>query len=63
MRDEPPDFTQLDDTALINLRAEMRAALAQLSPRSPDYSDLARAYDASTAEMAERARRAWTRAG
>jgi hypothetical protein len=63
MRDETPDFTQLDDTALISLRAEMRAALEQLSPRSPDHSDLARAYDASTVEIAERARRAWTRVG
>lgn len=56
------DFSRLDDSALFSLRAEMRAALERLPPRSQEHADLALAYDASTAEIDERARRAWRRA-
>jgi hypothetical protein len=62
MSDETPDFTGLDDFTLISLRAQMRAELERLPPLSAGHVRLMRAYDASTAEINERARRAWTRA-
>ena len=62
MTDEPPDFTRLDDSALISARAEMRAELERLPPRSADHAALSRAYDLSTIEIDERARKAWTQA-
>jgi hypothetical protein len=62
MSQETPDLTELDDFTLISLRARMRAELEQLPPLSADHARLTRAYDASTAEVTERARRAWTRA-
>lgn len=58
----PPDFSQLDDSALLSRRAEMRAELERLPPHSADHAALSRAYDASTAEIDDRARRAWTKA-
>jgi hypothetical protein len=63
MTDEPPDFTQLDDFTLISKRMEMRAALDRLPPHSANYAALERAYDLSTIEIDERARRAWMQAG
>jgi hypothetical protein len=57
-----PDFTQLDDTALLSAREQMRAELQRLPPRSPGHAALTARYDASLDELVERARRAWTRA-
>lgn len=61
MTDDTSDFSQLDDSALISRRAEMRAEMERLPPRSADHDALARAYDTSTEEIDDRARRAWTR--
>jgi hypothetical protein len=55
------DFTQLDDTALLIRRAEMRAELERLPPASPGHAALTALYDESTAEVNQRARRAWTK--
>lgn len=60
MTDHTPDFTRLDDAALISMRAEMRAELEQLPPRSAAHDVLSRVYDASTDEVNARARAAWT---
>jgi hypothetical protein len=59
--DEPADFTRLDDSTLLARRAEMRAELERLPPLSPEHLALARVYDATTTEVNNRARRAWTR--
>ena len=59
--DEPADFSQLDDSALLSERARMRERLERLPPHSPERAILALVYDASTAEVNERARAAWTR--
>ena len=56
------DFTRLDDSALLSRRAEMRAELEQLSPGSPDHAALSVIYDRSTAEIDDRARKAWSSA-
>jgi hypothetical protein len=61
MSEQPTDFRQLDDSALISLRARMRSELEQLPPLSDEHFALVLAYDASTAEIDERARRAWQR--
>jgi hypothetical protein len=63
MRDneEVIDFSQMDDSTLLGKRAEMRAQLEHLPPLSPDRARLMFIYDASTAEVNERARAAWTR--
>ncbi|HZI77541.1 MAG TPA: hypothetical protein VFD73_26575 [Gemmatimonadales bacterium] len=58
--EEPPDFTQLDDTALLTARQQMRAELQRLRPRSPGHAALSARYDASLDELVERARKAWT---
>jgi hypothetical protein len=55
-------FARLDDSALLRMRAEMRAKLERLSPGSPDYAALTALYDKTTGEVDDRARRAWTRA-
>jgi hypothetical protein len=60
--EESPDFTQLDDTALLSVREQMRAQLQRLPPHSPGHAALTAQYDASLDELVERARRAWTRA-
>jgi hypothetical protein len=60
--DQPPDFTRLDDSALLDLRARMRAELAELPPNSPELAALTLVYDASTEEVTERARKAWAKA-
>jgi hypothetical protein len=56
------DFALLDDSALLSRRAEMRAELERLPPGSSEFAVLAARYDRSTAEVNERARRAWSRA-
>jgi hypothetical protein len=62
MDDNSDDFTQLDDSALLSRRAEMRAELERLPPASPGYAALTALYDRSTAEVNHRARKAWSRA-
>jgi hypothetical protein len=62
MDDISEDFTRLDDSALLTLRAKMRAELERLPPTSPDHAALAALYDKTTEEVDDRARRAWTRA-
>ena len=59
--EEVIDFTEMDDSTLLCRRAEMRAQLERLPPLSPDRVRLTFIYDASTAEVNERARAAWTR--
>jgi hypothetical protein len=58
--EDPADFSELDDSALLNRRAELRDQLAALSPQSPEHVRLTFLYDVSTAEVNERARAAWT---
>jgi hypothetical protein len=53
------DFAALDDSALLSWRAEVRAELERLAPRSPGHAELTARYDVSTLEVDERARRAW----
>ncbi len=43
MTGDIPDFTRLDDSALISSRAQMRAELERLPPYSPDHDALSRA--------------------
>lgn len=62
MDDFSGDFTQLDDSALLSLRAEMRAELERLPPASPGHAALTALYDQSTEEVNQRARKAWSRA-
>jgi hypothetical protein len=61
MSDDSSDFTQLDDSALLSRRAEMRAELERLPPASPDHAALTALYDRSTEEINERARQAWSK--
>lgn len=56
-----PDFSRLDDSALLSMRARMRADLEGLPEHSADRAALIRVYDASTEEVTERARKAWAR--
>ena len=56
------DFTHMDDSALLSMRAEMRTELERLPPASPDHAALAALYDKTTVEVDDRARRAWTTA-
>ena len=58
--EELPDFTRLDDSALLRTREQMRAELQRLSPHSAAHTALAARYDASLDELVERARKAWT---
>jgi len=62
MDDFSEDFAPLDDSALLSMRAEMRAELERLPPGSPDHAALAALYDKTTEEVDDRARRAWTKA-
>ena len=57
------DFTKLDDTALLAVRARMREELELLPPHSPGHVALSARYDLSTREIDDRARTAWSRAG
>ena len=59
--DDNEDFTQLDDSALLCRRAEMRAELERLSASSFEYAVLKMRYDQSTIEVTERARKAWSK--
>jgi hypothetical protein len=61
MNDISEDLTRLDDSALISMRAEMRAELERLPPASPDHAALTARYDQTTEEVDDRARRAWAR--
>ena len=58
--DDNDDFTQLDDSALLHRRAEMRDELERLPASSFDYAVLTMLYDQSTIEVTERARKAWS---
>lgn len=62
MNDISEDLTRLDDSALISMRAEMRAELERLPSASPDHAALSALYDQSTEEVNDRARKAWSRA-
>ena len=61
MDDFSDDITGLDDSALLSLRAQLRAELRRLPPASPRHAALTALYDKTTAEVDDRARRAWTR--
>jgi hypothetical protein len=61
MDDISEDLTRLDDSALISMRAEMRAELERLPPASADHAALTALYDKTTEEVDDRARRAWAR--
>jgi hypothetical protein len=58
---EEPDFSQLDDSALISMREGMRAELGRLPTGSGDHAELAARYDLTTTEINERARAAWSK--
>ena len=58
---EEPDFSQLDDSALISMREEMRGELERLPASSRDHAELAARYDLTTSEIDERARAAWSK--
>ena len=62
MDDINEDFTRLDDSALLSMRAEMRTELERLPPASPGHAALTALYDKTTEEVDVRARRAWARA-
>jgi hypothetical protein len=62
MDDFSEDFTRMDDSALLAMRAGMRAELERLPPASPAHAALTALYDKTTVEVDDRARRAWTRA-
>jgi hypothetical protein len=55
------EFTTLDDSALLSMRAEMRIELERLPTASPGHAALSALYDQSTAEVNDRARKAWSR--
>lgn len=61
MDDFTEDFARLDDSALLSMRAEMRAELERLPPTSTAHATLAALYDKTTEEVDERARKAWSR--
>lgn len=61
MDDIREDLTRLDDSALLSMRAEMRAELERLPPGSPGHAALSELYDQSTQEVNDRARQAWSR--
>ncbi len=59
---DPPDFTAMDDSALIAWRQDMRAELERLAPKSADHAALSALYDQSATELVDRARKAWSKA-
>ena len=59
--DNNDDFTQLDDSALLRRRAEMRAELERLPESSFDHAVLTMLYDQSTVEVNKRASEAWSK--
>jgi|HubBroStandDraft_3_1064219.scaffolds.fasta_scaffold793529_2 hypothetical protein len=56
------DFKELDDSALLSRRAEMRAELERLPTGSQGHAALAALYDRSTEEVNARATKAWAQA-
>jgi hypothetical protein len=62
MDDISENLAKLDDTALLSWRAEARAELERLPPVSADHTALMALYDKTTAEVDDRARRAWSQA-
>lgn len=62
MDHDSDDFTRLDDSALLAIRARMRAELERLAPHSVAHAELSARYDLSTQEIDDRARRAWSQA-
>ena len=58
---EEPDFSQLDDSALISMGEEMRGELERLPPGSRDHAELGARYELTTTEINERARAAWSK--
>lgn len=61
-REEPPDFTRLDDQQLFAERRRVRQELEHLPEHSVDRADLGRLHAALTREFDRRARAAWTAA-
>ena len=61
MGDFSDDFTRMDDSALLSMRARMRAELERLPPASIARAELTARYDETTEEVNHRARRAWSR--
>lgn len=61
MDNDSDDFTRLDDSALLAWRAETRDRLEELPPGSPGHAALSALYDRSTTEIADRARKAWSK--
>jgi hypothetical protein len=57
--EELPDFTRLDDTALLSTREQTRAELQRLPPYSAAHAALTARSDASLDELVKRARNAW----
>jgi len=57
------DFTGLDDSALLSLRAELRAELERLPPGSAGHDALSVLYNKSTEEVNARAAKAWAQVG
>ena len=60
--EELTHFAELSDSALLAIRARMRAELERLPPHSPGYAELSARYDLSTQEVDDRARKAWSNA-
>ena len=60
--EEPTDFAELNDSALLAIRARMRTELERLPPHSPGHAELSARYDLSTQEVDDRARKAWSNA-
>jgi hypothetical protein len=56
------DFTRMDDSALLAMRAEMRAELERLPSATIAHAELTALSDKTTLEVNDRARRAWSRA-
>lgn len=61
MNDFSADFAQLDDSALLSMRAEMRTELERLPPASLNHATLSALCDETTEEVNRRARKAWSR--
>lgn len=57
------DLSQLDDSALLSRRAQMRAELERLPPGPAGHATLVSLYNKSTEGVNDRARKAWARAG
>jgi hypothetical protein len=62
-RDEPSDFTHLDDPAFLDERARVRRLLEYEPRNTVGRAELERIFEAMTAEFLRRARVAWIQAG